>query len=220
MSEIIIAIDGYSGTGKSSTAKQVAERLGYVYIDSGAMYRAITLFFIQQKVSVKDSSLVREALKQCDVSFGPKGILLNGTPVEHQIRTMEVSQLVSQVSAISEVRSKLVADQRKLSENKGVVMDGRDIGTVVFPNAELKVFMTAKVDVRVLRRKKELHEKGIQESEEAIRENLLGRDALDTSRSDSPLKKAEDAVEIDTSDLTLEEQIAKIVEKANKLRSR
>ena len=219
MSEIIVAIDGYSGTGKSSTARQVAEQLGYTYIDSGAMYRAVTLFLLQEDVDLENLEKVTEALSSCDVAFGTEGIILNGTYVEDQIRTMEVSQLVSQVSAISEVRAKLVADQRKMSEEKAVVMDGRDIGTVVFPEAELKIFMTADVEVRVSRRKKQLMEKGIDESDEVIRDNLVKRDAIDTSRADSPLKRAEDAIEIDTSYLTLRKQIDQIVEKANALRS-
>ena len=219
MSEIIVAIDGYSGTGKSSTARQVAEQLGYIYIDSGAMYRAVTLFLLQEAVDLENLEKVTEALSSCDVAFDMEGITLNGVSVEDQIRTMEVSQMVSQVSAISEVRAKLVADQRKMSEEKAVVMDGRDIGTVVFPEAELKIFMTADVEVRVSRRKKQLMEKGIDEPDEVIRDNLVKRDAIDTTRADSPLKKAHDAIEIDTSYLTLRKQIDQIVEKANALRS-
>lgn len=218
MPDIIIAIDGYSGTGKSSTAKKVAEKLGYNYIDSGAMYRAITLFLIREKIDIQNLDAVSEALDTCELSFGKNGILLNGEPVEDEIRTMKVNQAVSQVSAISKVRKKLVAEQRRMSEHKGVVMDGRDIGTVVFPNAELKIFMTAAINIRVSRRKKQLASEGIIETEDLIASNLARRDNIDSSREDSPLVKAADAIEIDTSHLTLNEQIDKIVDLANKLK--
>ena len=217
MKKIVIAIDGYSGTGKSSTAKQVADRLGYTYIDSGAMYRAVTYFFLQEGVDFSDDEQVMRSLKGCEITFDGPSINLNSENVDHQIRTMEVNQSVSQVSTISEVRKKLVEQQRKMGEAKGVVMDGRDIGTVVFPNAELKVFMTADMDVRAERRRKELVKKGIEEKLDTIKANLKKRDQIDSTRADSPLKKAEDAKEIDTSHLTLNQQIDKIVEMAESI---
>jgi len=218
MAEIIIAIDGYSGTGKSSTAKMVADVLGYTYIDSGAMYRAVTLCLLRNETDLSDLDGVRRVLQSCELQFGSKGIELNGEVVEDEIRTMAVNSRVSQVSAISDVRAKLVAEQRRMSLSKGVVMDGRDIGTVVFRDAELKIFMTAEMDIRVLRRKKQLASKGIIEEEGKIKENLLQRDQIDTTREDSPLKKAEDAIEIDTSHLTLDQQVDQIVQLANELR--
>lgn len=218
MGEIIVAIDGYSGTGKSSTAKQVAEKLGYTYIDSGAMYRAITLFLLRNNIDIQNLNDVERTLEECELKFDKEGIWLNDELVEDQIRAMDVNKSVSHVSAISAVRTKLVAEQRKMSSNKGVVMDGRDIGTVVFPNAELKIFMTAEMEVRVDRRKKQLASKGIIESEEKIAENLEERDQIDTSRKDSPLAKATDAIEIDTSHITLDQQIDKIVQLANELK--
>ncbi|MEP1031936.1 (d)CMP kinase [Ekhidna sp.] len=209
--KIVIAIDGYSGTGKSSTAKQVAKRLGYTYIDSGAMYRAVTYFFLVSNVDFKNERIVEENLKSCTITFDGVSVLLNGENVDHEIRTMEVNQHVSEVSALPKVRSKLVEQQRKMGEEKGVVMDGRDIGTIVFPDAELKVFMTADMDIRAERRRMELSKKGIDESAEVIKANLKQRDSIDSTRADSPLKKAVDAKEIDTSHLTLDQQIDKIV---------
>ncbi|MEP0987771.1 (d)CMP kinase [Ekhidna sp.] len=214
MKKIVIAIDGYSGTGKSSTAKQVAAKLGYTYIDSGAMYRAVTYFFLSNNVDYHDLEEVRKSLSDCQIKFEGSSILLNDKNVDHEIRTMGVNQNVSPVSAISKVRQKLVDQQREMGKRKGVVMDGRDIGTVVFPDAELKVFMTADMDVRAERRRKELVKKGIEENLEAIKENLANRDHIDSSRADSPLKMASDAKEIDTSNLTLNQQIDKIVEMA------
>ncbi len=217
MRKIIIALDGYSGTGKSSTAKMVAKALGYTYIDSGAMYRAITHRFLEENLDIKDPKQVRKSLANCELRFEEQGIHLNGSLIEHEIRSMEVNQFVSEVSCISEVRKKLVDQQREMSLNKGVVMDGRDIGTVVFPEAELKLFMIADMKVRVKRRKKQLAEKGIIEYEQAIEENLLKRDQIDTSREDSPLKQADDAIVINTSQLTLNQQVQKIVNLANEL---
>lgn len=214
MKKIVIAIDGYSGTGKSSTAKQVAARLNYNYIDSGAMYRAVTHFFLANNIDYLDITNVVDSLENCTISFKGTSIFLNGENVDNEIRTMEVNQNVSPVSSISKVRAKLVEQQRKMGELKGVVMDGRDIGTVVFPDAELKLFMTADVDVRAERRQKELVKKGIEERFEVIKENLKERDRIDSSREDSPLKMAEDAIEINTSHLTLNQQIDKIVELA------
>lgn len=215
--KIVIAIDGYSGTGKSSTAKQVASRLGYNYIDSGAMYRAVTYFFLSNNIDFNRESNVEESLENCSITFDGTSILLNGEQIDDEIRTMEVNQNVSAVSTISTVRAKLVEQQRKMGEKKGVVMDGRDIGTVVFPEAELKVFMTADMDIRAERRRKELEKKNIHESSKVIKDNLKERDRIDSTRVDSPLKKAKDAVEIDTSHLTLNQQIDKIVKMAESI---
>ena len=217
MKRIIVAIDGYSGTGKSSTAQLVAEGLNYTYIDSGAMYRAITFHFLRNNVDLTNSNEIEKSMEKCELRFNDVGILLNGELIENEIRSMVVNQNVSEVSAISSVRRKLVEQQREMSRNKGVVMDGRDIGTVVFPEAELKLFMTAQMGIRVKRRKKQLAKKGIIEYEEAIEQNLAKRDEIDTTRSDSPLKQATDAIVIDTSDLTLNEQVKKIVNLANNL---
>lgn len=215
--KIVIAIDGYSGTGKSSTAKQVASRLGYTYIDSGAMYRAVTYFFLKNGIEFENKDNLKENLKDCNISFDEASILLNGESIDDEIRSMAVNHNVSKVSAISDVRAKLVEQQRKMGEEKGVVMDGRDIGTVVFPNAELKVFMTADMDIRAERRRKELVKKGINESLEVIKENLKERDHIDSTREDSPLKMADDAEEVDTSHLTLNQQIDKIVSMAESI---
>jgi cytidylate kinase len=217
MKKIIIAIDGNSGCGKSSTAKVIARELQYIYIDTGAMYRAVTLFFIKNNIDLKNDLDVAEALKQIDISFeynmatGKNETYLNGKNVEFQIRQMQVSNLVSPVSEISAVRRKLVEQQRRMGQEKGVVMDGRDIGTVVFPDAELKIFMTASLEVRAERRRLELLEKGTEVDIGEVIENLGTRDRIDSSRDDSPLKKADGAIEIDTSNLTFDEQVNKIL---------
>jgi cytidylate kinase len=217
MKDLVIAIDGNSGCGKSSTAKVLAQKLKYIYIDSGAMYRAVTLFFIKHGIDLQNERDVEEALKQIDISFkynietGKSETYLNRKNVENEIRQMEVSNLVSPVSEISQVRRKLVEQQRRLSEGKGVVMDGRDIGTVVFPNADLKVFMTADLEVRAKRRQLELKEKGTMVGLEDIIENLKNRDKIDSTRADSPLKKADDAHVIDTSNITFENQVDQIL---------
>jgi len=221
MKEIVIAIDGNSGCGKSSTAKVLAQKLKYIYIDTGAMYRAVTLFFIKHNIDLKNDLDVEQALKQIDISFeynietGKNETFLNGKNVENEIRQMEVSNLVSPVSEISKVRRKLVDQQRRMGEGKGVVMDGRDIGTVVFPNAELKIFMTADLEVRAERRKLELAEKGSNVDLSDVIENLKNRDNIDSSRADSPLKKADDAQVVDTSTLTFDEQVDQILHLIN-----
>ena len=156
MRKIVIAIDGYSACGKSSTAKQVAKALNYHYIDSGSMYRAVTLFFLQEKVDIRNDESVKGALDECTITFRNGSIFLNGNVVDSEIRAMDVNQHVSEVSAISEVRRKLVSQQQEIGKDKGVVMDGRDIGTVVFPAAELKIFMTAEITVRAKRRTKRI----------------------------------------------------------------
>ncbi|GAB4469742.1 MAG: (d)CMP kinase [Thermoflexibacter sp.] len=217
MKKIIIAIDGYSACGKSSTAKAVASILGYSYIDTGAMYRAVTLYFLQNFVSLTNPNEIENALKEIEIEFrhNPKtqksDTYLNGINVEQEIRQMTVSDKVSEVSAISQVRKFLVAQQQKMGKKKGIVMDGRDIGTVVFPEAELKIFMTAEMAVRAKRRQDELLEKGELVDLEEIIENLKKRDLIDTSRQDSPLRQAEDAQLIDTTAITFEEQVNQIV---------
>ena len=214
MKKIVIALDGYSGTGKSSTAKEVAKALGYIYIDSGAMYRATTYYFLENQVDLADANSVENALKNISISFSGNQVILNGDDISNDIRTMRINENVSAVSAIKEVRVAMVAQQQQIGQERGIVMDGRDIGTVVFSDAELKVFMTANPDVRAERRQKELAEKGIHEELNTIKVNLLVRDKIDSSRAESPLKKADDAVEVDTSDLTFNEQVDKIVELA------
>ncbi|UCS95321.1 (d)CMP kinase [Echinicola marina] len=216
MKKIIVAIDGYSGCGKSSTAKEVAKALGYTYIDSGAMYRAATLHFINKFTVLTNPKDVKKALEDLEVSFhqneetGLQETYLNGLNVEKKIRKMEVSERVSEVSKIREVRQELVAQQQRLGKHKGVVMDGRDIGTVVFPQAELKVFMTADLKIRAERRQKELLEKGELVELDRIIQNLSERDQIDSNREESPLRKSADAVEIDTSLLDFQEQVNEI----------
>lgn len=220
MKKIIIAIDGLSGCGKSTTAKSVAKALKYAYIDSGAMYRAVTLYFLNNHTNLGNIQEIRQSLELVNIDFhvnndGSQRIFLNGLDVEDEIRGMPVTEYVSEVSKIKDVRQALVAKQRLLGTNKGVVMDGRDIGTVVFPDAELKVFMSAKLEVRAARRLKELEERGQVADFDQIRDNLAKRDHLDSTRAESPLVKAADAVEIDTSDLQFEDQVARILELAN-----
>jgi cytidylate kinase len=217
MEKIIIAIDGNSGCGKSSTAKVIAKELQYIYIDTGAMYRAVTYFFLKNNIDLNNELDVAGALNQIDISFEynmsstKNETYLNGKNVEFQIRQMDVSNMVSPVSEISAVRRKLVEQQRRMGQQKGIVMDGRDIGTVVFPEAELKIFMTASLEVRAKRRQLELQEKGTEVDIKEVIENLGNRDRIDSSRDDSPLKKAEGAIEIDTSNLTFDEQVNKIL---------
>lgn len=213
MHKITIAIDGYSSCGKSTTAKRVAAQLGYNYIDSGAMYRAVTLYFHQNLVTHTNEKEVQKALENIVIEFrrnessGRNETFLNGLNVEDEIRKLYIANQVSEVSAIAEVRHAMVAQQRKLGKKRGVVMDGRDIGTVVFPDAELKVFMTADTLIRANRRQIELNEKGDFVDIEDIIENIKKRDLIDTTRKESPLRKAEDAVEVDTSFMTLDEQV-------------
>ena len=216
MQPIIIAIDGYSGCGKSSTAKVVAKRLGYIYVDSGAMYRAVTLYFLNNGVQVTDAMAVEQALQNLSIAFairpdGSSETLLNGHSVEDQIRDMRVSEKVSQVSALPAVRRAMVAKQQEMGKQRGIVMDGRDIGTVVFPDAELKLFLTADLRIRAERRLAELKAKGTQASLEEIMDNLKERDEADSSRANSPLRKADGAIEIDTSGLTFEDQVEKVI---------
>ncbi len=221
MSKINIAIDGLSGCGKSSTAKAVAKALHYKFIDTGAMYRAVTLYFIQNDIDLTNKSQVMKALSEIQIDFEfnkesqQNETILNQQNVEKEIRKMYVSQMVSPVSAIKEVRVAMVAQQQEMGKHKGVVMDGRDIGSVVFPDAELKVFMTASTAVRAKRRQEELAEKGENVALEAIIENLESRDFQDSTRDESPLIKVDDAIEIDTSDLKFEDQVQKVLDLAN-----
>lgn len=219
--KITIAIDGHAGCGKSTTAKQVAKELNYVYIDSGAMYRAVTYFFIQKGVKWDNLDEVKNALKNIKIEFkkekdGKQFTILNGRNIEKKIRTYQISDKVSDVSTIKAVRKFLVAQQQELGKKKGIVMDGRDIGTVVFPDAELKVFMTADMEERALRRQKELRDKGESISLEAILENLRSRDYIDSTRKEGPLKKAKDAIVINTTKLTIKDQSKKVVKLAKK----
>jgi cytidylate kinase len=217
--KITIAIDGFSSTGKSTVAKQLAKELGYVYVDTGAMYRAVALYAMRNSL-ITDSSFKKEGLIAqlpkinlkfvFDDKLGYAAIYLNGENVEEEIRTMEVSQFVSKVAAVSEVREKLVFLQKMMGREKGVVMDGRDIGTVVFPNAELKIFMTASAEKRAKRRYLELQGNNQKVSYEEVLKNVEERDHLDTTRKDSPLVKAKDAVEVDNSEMGIDEQFEKI----------
>ncbi|WP_299436092.1 (d)CMP kinase [uncultured Aquimarina sp.] len=224
--KVIIAIDGYSSTGKSTVARQLAKKLGYIYVDTGAMYRAVTLYAMQHNF-IDQSHFDKEALEQSlsliNIRFevnsdtGLAEVVLNNKNVEKEIRTLEVSKLVSPVAAISMVRKKLVEQQQLMGKDSGIVMDGRDIGTVVFPDAELKLFMTATAKDRAERRYKELLERGEDVTYEDVLKNVVNRDHIDSTRKDSPLRKAEDAIEIDNSNLTLVEQFEQILAIAKKV---
>lgn len=214
--KIIIAIDGYSACGKSTTAKEVASALGYRYIDSGAMYRAVTLYFLDHHISHSNPKEITKALSSISISFkvNSKSItetFLNGLNVEKEIRKMKISENVSQVSALKEVREAMVEQQRRLGKEKGVVMDGRDIGTVVFPEAELKLFMTADIMVRANRRQKELLDQDKLVDLDIVLENIRKRDEIDTTRAESPLKQADDAIVIDTTNITIDEQVDEVI---------
>jgi cytidylate kinase len=216
--KIIIAIDGFSSCGKSTLAKQLAAKLGYNYIDSGAMYRAITLYFLRNGIHINDHDQILDALSNIHLSFvfneqrEQSDIYLNDEDVEPYIRDLIVAEKVSEVAAIKEVRSFAVAQQKKMGKKKGIVMDGRDIGTVVFPEAELKIFMTADPDIRVLRRYDELVASNPNITIEEVRHNLELRDYIDSNREESPLHKAKDAITLDNSNLTREEQLEKVLE--------
>lgn len=217
--KIIIAIDGFSSTGKSTIAKLVAKKYNYIYVDTGAMYRAVTYFGMKSKLVSKDvlkSELLILNLKDVKLTFKFNKILgfaemfLNNVNVEKEIRTLEVSQMVSKVAAISDVRIKLVAEQQLMGVNGGIVMDGRDIGTVVFPDADLKLFMTASADKRATRRYKELIDNGNTVNFDEVLFNVQERDRIDSTREDSPLMKANDAIEFDNSDMGIEEQFERV----------
>lgn len=208
----IIAIDGFSSCGKSTLAKALAKKLGFVYVDSGAMYRAVTLYFLRKEIDMTDEKQVVEALKDLHIDMkerqGAVLILLNGEDVSDEIRKMYISDIVSEVSALKQVRVALVAQQQKLGKKHNIVMDGRDIGTTVFPDADLKVFMTADPLVRAQRRHKELLGKGEQITLEEVIENLAHRDHIDTTREESPLIRASDAVLLDNTDLDEAQQLS------------
>ncbi len=213
MKKIIITIDGWSSCGKSTLARQLAKELGYSYIDSGAMYRAITLFFLRNHINWMDAEQVETALQEVKVFFKfntgtqQSEIYLNDENVEYLIRDLVIAEKVSEVAAIKEVREFAVAQQRQMGEQKGIVMDGRDIGTTVFPNAELKIFMTADIAIRVERRYMEMFEKNPNISIDDVKANLQMRDYIDSNREISPLRKATDAVELDNTFLGMEEQL-------------
>lgn len=217
MKKIIVAIDGYSSSGKSTMARELAKRIGYVYVDSGAMYRAVTLYAMRHGMTNPDGTVDTKALiaalPDIHISFqaaGTDGVqhtLLNGEDVEREIRDMAVSSMVSPVAVIPEVRERMVALQQSYGKEKGIVMDGRDIGTTVFPNAELKVFVCASPEERARRRLRELQEKGENVTYEEVYRNVVDRDRIDTTREVSPLRKAPDAIELDNGNMTREEQM-------------
>lgn len=216
MRKIIVAIDGYSACGKSTTAKETARILGFRYIDTGAMYRAVTLYFLEHHIALTNPKEVQKALDQIKITFrvnreGRSETYLNGLNVERDIRDMRVSENVSQVSALPAVRHAMVDQQRRMGKERGVVMDGRDIGTVVFPDAELKVFMGADILVRAFRRQKELLSHDELVDIDTIIENLRKRDEIDSTRKESPLRKASDAIELDTTFITVDEQVDEVV---------
>lgn len=226
MKKITIAIDGFSSCGKSTFAKRIAAERGYLFIDSGAMYRGVTLYAMEHGMITNgkiDKNALINSLGKIDVAFvfnperGRSDLFLNGQCVEERIRSMEVSSYVSMVSAIDEVRESLVGKQQKMGRGKGIVMDGRDIGTVVFPDAELKIFMTADPEIRAQRRYNELKNTDNRMSVDLIRENLTSRDYADQNRKVSPLKKAQDALVLDNSTMTVEEQMQWVNEKINAL---
>lgn len=216
MKKIVIAIDGYSSCGKSTMAKNLARQLGYVYVDTGAMYRAVTLYALRHQLFKADGEVDAASLKQdmpdIRISFqfnkqtGKPDTYLNDELVEQEIRTMQVSEKVSKIAALPFVRTALVAQQQRMGKDKGIVMDGRDIGTVVFPHAELKIFVTASAEVRAQRRYDELQQKGMPSRYDDILKNVQERDYIDSHREVSPLRKAEDAIELDNSNLTIDEQ--------------
>lgn len=221
MKKITIAIDGFSSTGKSTVAKQLAKHLGYIYVDTGAMYRAVTLYAMQHgfiDTTQFETSKLIDALEDITISFkfndvlGFAEVYLNGVNIEKEIRTLKVSSFVSQVAAVSEVRTQLVKQQQQMGKDKGVVMDGRDIGTVVFPDAELKLFMIASAEKRAKRRFDELTERGDDVTYSDVLKNVEDRDYLDSHREDSPLRKAEDAIEIDNSNLDLKTQFERVLQ--------
>lgn len=221
--KIIIAIDGWSSCGKSTLAKELAKELGYLYVDSGAMYRAITLYFLRNHVDWTDKSEVRKALKEISLEFiyneksQQSEMHLNGENVEYVIRDLVVAEKVSDVAAIKEVRKFAVEQQQLMGKKKGIIMDGRDIGTVVFPKAELKIFLTADNAVRVERRFKELFEKNPNVTIEEIKANLEMRDYIDSNREESPLRKADDAILLDNTNLTANETLQKALKLTKKI---
>ncbi|MBF9143677.1 (d)CMP kinase [Hymenobacter properus] len=221
MKQLVIAIDGYSSCGKSTTAKAVAQLLHYAYVDTGAMYRAVTLYLLENQIGFDDMPGIEKALHDIHISFrrnrrtGRNELFLNGVNREDDIRQMRISNAVSEVSVIPMVRHAMVAQQQQMGRKRGVVMDGRDIGTTVFPDAEVKIFMTAEVELRAKRRQEELAEKGEIVPLEDIIENLRKRDHLDSTRAESPLRRAPDAVLLDTTHITITEQVDFVLDRAS-----
>jgi len=214
--ELIIAIDGHSACGKSTLARNLSNELGYAYIDTGAMYRAVTLFFLRHELDWNKPRDVQKALMAIKIKFvhtdAGNRTILNGEDVEEEIRKMYISEKVSEVAAIPAIRRAMVQQQQEMGKNGGVILDGRDIGTVVFPDADLKLFLTASMEERVNRRYKELLDNGQNPDREKVKENIVHRDRIDSNRADSPLRKADDAVMINNTNLTKEEQLAKALE--------
>lgn len=227
MKKIVIAIDGYSSCGKSTMAKNLARQLGYVYVDTGAMYRAVTLYALRHQLfeadGEADAASLQRAMPDIRISFqfnkqtGKPDTYLNDELVEQEIRTMKVSEKVSKIAALPLVRTALVAQQQSMGKDKGIVMDGRDIGTVVFPHAELKIFVTASAEVRAQRRYDELQQKGMPARYDDILKNVQERDYIDSHREVSPLRKAEDAIELDNSNLTIDEQQQWLLQQVDKV---
>jgi cytidylate kinase len=221
MKQLVIAIDGYSSCGKSTTAKAVANLLHYAYVDTGAMYRAVTLYLLEQHIAFGDLPRIEQALQEISITFrrhqrtGRNELILNGVDREDDIRQMRISNSVSEVSVIPMVRHAMVAQQQQMGRKRGVVMDGRDIGTTVFPDAEVKIFMTAEVELRARRRQDELAEKGEIVPLEDIVENLRKRDYIDTTRAESPLRRAPDAVLLDTTHITITEQVDFVLDRVS-----
>jgi CMP/dCMP kinase len=218
MKKIVIALDGYSSCGKSTTAKKVAAQLGYSFIDTGAMYRAVTLYFLQNHVTISNPKEIEKALDDIQIHFefnekkGKSDVFLNKLNVEDEIRKMYISNMVSEVSAITAVRKAMVAQQQRMGKKRGLIMDGRDIGTMVFPDAEVKVFMTADALIRAQRRQVELIEKGEIVDLDDILANIKKRDIIDSNREEGPLRRAADAIELDTSYMTLDEQVDFVID--------
>lgn len=221
MKNKVIAIDGYSSCGKSTLAKALAQKTGFTYVDSGAMYRAVTLYFLRNQISLTDQIQIQEALENIHIDLveeqGGLKVFLNHEDISEEIRQMKVSEFVSEVSAIKLVRKALVAQQQALGKRRNIIMDGRDIGTTVFPHADLKIFMTAEPQIRANRRFQELRAKGIEVSMEEVIENLAHRDHIDTHREESPLVRAADAFVLDNSDITEAEQLAIVLEKISNI---
>jgi cytidylate kinase len=222
---LVIAIDGPAASGKSTTAKLVAERLGYLHVDTGAMYRAVTLKILRREIELNDVAKIAKLVSTTRVELSYLSadrqsadsslkVSLDGEDVTHDIRSLEVTKAVSAVSSIKEVRAAMVREQQKMGEGGGIVMDGRDIGTVVFPDADLKIFMVASIHERARRRAEELNAKGLAANLELLKKEIVERDRLDSTRNESPLRKADDAVKLDTSNLTIDEQVEFIVTKA------
>ena len=223
MAGITIAIDGFSGCGKSSTAKALADEFGYIYIDTGAMYRGITYLFLKEGIDFNNDLQVEKALDNIELRFeklesGDIHLFNKDEDLEPFLRTMEVNKSVSDISAVESVRKKRVAEQQRFGKDGGIVMDGRDIGTVVFPNAEMKLFLTADIKTRAFRRQKQLLEEGVEVSIDEIIDNFKRRDEIDSTRKVSPLRKADDAIEIDTTNLAFEDQLKRIVELSKEVR--